>query len=838
VRRVCATAVVSATFAFLLPSLSSSPAAAQTVVPVNRDVEAVVMGGSQLPSWSRLEAQGVGDQSIQNHRDAHHGFLTVPPDARVGVPVDQVTAFRWNGSDWTEIPVQVDQRFPYFLVNDKSSFGIYSQVDEELTYEWDIESWKRTAGTCSAEYPADNDDPSRLKGYPTKDPVAGLDDDDQVAFYASDAGPQAPVDTRAPRGAVLTKGDQPGFRPRQDVKLVDPVSGAITYVYLFLTADGPSFNAGNGYVHYARDANADQWIDRNSFQSTDPEKLGTSNTNYGPNLAGSVCDEDGTVRQSTDRFPRDGMTVSTPKYRVYASGRWMIRRTRVAEPGTAGPSPTYGADLIDRWKGRAFQQSPDSNISVVGFEDEQVNWEANSALLGERFGPVRAIREVWGADSGTNTTKTEYYYRDFHVFRYHLRVHPIPPDGLYTSWDHNAGEVTRYYSEGMTKEGRPGGVAIDGKNDDIGNIDSTPVRDHTYFDASDPTFGLPLAIYNWEEVSGSQGSLVYMFQLNNVQGAENPTVIPYYRDDSCFDDGTGDDPSARVNPGEETASTGSEYQQRPCWGEPDPAQAGKYSMTGPWRQGCLACHGVHFLITNDTDNAFLQKPTTEVDGQQFIWAVPTNAPANVGEGYANTVKLALTPIVTPQDSRAPKVPTEISNTGPTSGRIGNDVTLSARLTDQEGNGLAGKEVRFAMDGQPLGTASTDANGVARLDVTLQGPARQAELTESFAGDGDYLPSSSTVLFQVELRPTALSLSITKVEGRYGATATLTDAQTAAPLAGKSIGFSRNGTLAATATTGANGQASVTIGKARKGDLIAADFAGDDTYAASHDQRRV
>src|SRR5439155_25332924 len=111
-------------------------------------------------------------------------------------------------------------------------------------------------------------------------------------------------------------------------------------------------------------------------------------------------------------------------------GRCTVRPTRVTGPGTTGQ---YGPDLVARWKGRAFQQSPDSNISVVGFEDEQVNWEANSALIGERSGPVRAIREVWGADSGTNVTKTEYYYRDYYVYRYHLRVRPFPPAGPYTS---------------------------------------------------------------------------------------------------------------------------------------------------------------------------------------------------------------------------------------------------------------------------------------------------------------------------------------------------------------------------------------------------------------------
>src|SRR6266540_3035606 len=99
-----------------------------------------------------------------------------------------------------------------------------------------------------------------------------------------------------------------------------------------------------------------------------------------------------------------------------------------------------------RWKGRAFQQSPDSGVSLVGFEDEQVNWEANSALLGERAGPVRAIREVWGADSGTNVTTTETLSADAITYRYHLRVHPIPPDGLYTSSDYNRGVAASSYN--------------------------------------------------------------------------------------------------------------------------------------------------------------------------------------------------------------------------------------------------------------------------------------------------------------------------------------------------------------------------------------------------------
>jgi hypothetical protein len=407
-------------------------------------------------------------------------------------------------------------------------------------------------------------------------------------------------------------------------------------------------------VDYERDENADQWIDRSFFAEDDPEKLGTSNTGYGPNLTGTVCklNEDGThtVQDSSDRFPRDGLTVTTDSYRWRATGRWMVRDMQVTKPGTVRE---FGPDLIDRWKGRAFQQSPDSTISVVGFEDEQVNWEGNSALLGELTGPVRAIREVWGADSGTNVTKTETFYRDVITYRYRVRVHPIPPDGLYTSWDYNAGIAHTYYNELKS-----GGVAIDGVNDDIGNVDEVN-GNPAFFDAPDPTFTKPQSFFNWEQVSGRDdfGSLVYMFEFKNAQALENPLVFPYYRDDACLDDGTGDDPSPRAFPGEsyewleDKAAEGSEtaraYLEAPCYTE---APEG---YTGPYRQGAFASHGVHYFFTNDTDNAFTPLEASEIDGQQWQWAVPTAQPTNVGDAYANTVKIPLRPIAVSQANPAP-----------------------------------------------------------------------------------------------------------------------------------------------------------------------------------------
>src|SRR3712207_7010630 len=69
---------------------------------------------------------------------------------------------------------------------------------------------------------------------------------------------------------------------------------------------------------------------------------------------------------------------------------------------------TYAPDLVDRWKARAFAQDPGSETPCCGFEDEDVNWGGSSILLGERVGPVRTIRETWGADSGTNVRSEEH----------------------------------------------------------------------------------------------------------------------------------------------------------------------------------------------------------------------------------------------------------------------------------------------------------------------------------------------------------------------------------------------------------------------------------------------
>ncbi len=673
-----------------------------------RHAEPVVLTGAQLPGWSVPAAQGVAETYPSgvggdgepitdnefyplNKRDAHNGFMIYPvpgneSQAPKGMPVDELAAYRFDplhpDADefgFLEIPVQVDERMPYFLANSESDFSFYSGTDPELTYVWDREAWNAFGDSCNAQYPA-----------PTPDPIAGIDEDDEIVFMASDAGELKqsnafPPDWNAVQLITLNDPLLGNFEPSN--------SGGHRFVYLVRKDSGSSFNTSNGYVKYQRQSNADQWIDRHFFDANDPEKLGSSNTGYGANRKGSVCDDGQTVRasESSDRFPRDGVVVSSNTYRWEATGRWMVRDIRIKQPSATNPDDGYWEsrpDLIDRWKGRAFQQSPDSAVSLVGFEDEQVNWEANSTILGERAGPVRAIREVWGADSGTNVTKTETFYREAITYRYRIRVHPIPPDGLYTSWDYNRSAMVPDVDETVAAGRyftvlRPQGVPIDGINDELGQIDDLPgchqfydapaqMRDpilaflatadslpipffgapsgnelercKAFFDGPDPTFNLALGFENWEQVSGKgdSGSMVYIFELKNAQALSNPLIVPYYRDDACLDDGTGDDPVARPWPGEissdERVTTG--YEQL-NGGTP-------YGQLGcEQRQGAYGAHGIHYFFTHDSDNAFSPAPLTEIDGQQWQFMVPTDTPKNVAEPYANTVRARLVPVVTP-----------------------------------------------------------------------------------------------------------------------------------------------------------------------------------------------
>jgi hypothetical protein len=661
-----------------VPGASSAPV--DPTKPAARDTEAVVLTGKDFAPWSTASNQTVKApltdlKDCQSFDEAckHNNYAEPEVDSQKvaplqGTPVDRLLGYSWNSRArrFEQIPFQVDEVFTRYLDNSASGFSVYSGQDKHTTYAFDREGFRYTKSDPNNPCLARPDSPA------AQDPVRGLDDNDELSFMARDAGPAAPADAALPKR----------IEDARQVRVTDPTrpDASPRFVYVMKAATGgpkPAFSARNGYVHYKRDKNAD-WF----------EKSQSSYSGYGNAARGPVCDATGhVIAQNERRRPRDYATVSTSRYRFRYDGRWLMTKLEVSKNGGG----SYGPDLVDRWKARAFQQDPSSNTPCCGYEEEDTNWGGSSTLLGERTGPVRAIRETWGADSGTNVIRRETFYRDEVKQKSYLRVHVIPPlDGIYAQWDFNAGRMTRFYTSQ-----KPGGVPIDGRNDELGgNLDdpcnpnydrqSDPngtsdldqgYRDayrqapglcggafpyHQSVDVTDPTLGEANASLQWNVTAGPWGTIVDRYQLDKVSdltpggAAQSVAAVPYYRDDSCFDDGTGTDPGPRVklrSSSEPRTYTGAGGTQKPrkCWAPSDGLPDGSQR----YFQGDIGTHGVHILFLAETDNARQTVPLTEVVSEQRLVVLPGQRDASAGEAYGRGFEKPLVATATPAPQRAP-----------------------------------------------------------------------------------------------------------------------------------------------------------------------------------------
>jgi len=98
-------------------------------------------------------------------------------------------------------------------------------------------------------------------------------------------------------------------------------------------------------------------------------------------------------------------------------------------------------------------------------------------------------------------------------------------------------------------------------------------------------------------------------------------------------------------------------------------------------------------------------------------------------------------ILTPSDEPEP---TQIT-TNNTKGKDGETVNLTARLTDKNGNPLAGKEVKFYIAGKII-TAITNSEGIATIEYTINKndfTKNKLTFTVTFEGDENYTRSNTT-----------------------------------------------------------------------------------------------
>lgn len=572
----------------------------------------------------------------------------------------------------------------------------------------------------------------------TLDPVQSLHDEDQLSFMDSDAGQAAPGNASLPVGIASAYA----------VRVRNPASGRTGYVYVMLsTTSGPHrfFTSANSpYVSYQRDPNAGLFVySQSAYTSYGNAPYGPYCTPNGQLAAGVDPLNPKTWGQ---RRPLDTAWLRTPRYEFRYDGRWVMDQLRVSgtDAGNMASGVGYGLNVLDRWKARAFQLQPGEKTPCCGFEEEQNNWGGSSELLGERWGAVRVIRATWGADSATNLVRMETFYWNQLQMTTFLRVHPIPPaDGLFAMWDYAAGRMTTYYNPT-----RSSGVPVDGLNDQlIGNetlhagalrgqanvgpsgVSQSVSPDGVSIGGSDGLFGLinggkPTAagypghqhcslsvngivatpclqvnailpdptlqsspLLGWEEMTGPYATTVSRYSVNKITGGAGYTALtqPYYRDDSCFDDGTGSDPGPEVAPrsasqpgywgyyqGVAIAGTVSpgpykfppgttDITPRRCWnhypnGTPynipgsttynpamaphpaDPPPNRNFSPEGDVRyfQGSIGTDGVHIELIVDSDNANQTLPLDEMDVTQTLHVLPGGM-GSVGKAYAGAL---------------------------------------------------------------------------------------------------------------------------------------------------------------------------------------------------------
>ncbi|MCL6474247.1 MAG: S8 family serine peptidase [Firmicutes bacterium] len=222
----------------------------------------------------------------------------------------------------------------------------------------------------------------------------------------------------------------------------------------------------------------------------------------------------------------------------------------------------------------------------------------------------------------------------------------------------------------------------------------------------------------------------------------------------------------------------------------------------------------------------------------FQTLTATNVPFNQQNATLNKIQFAARDVAgtwgySPQYTVATKYTTylDLQNA---SGTIGQTATLQATLRRVSDNAvLSSKTVSFSVEGSSVGSATTDASGVAKRTWTVTaGILGDVPMSASFAGDSTYHPSSDTATFR---RYADTVVSVSNVSGRRGETVTLTAKLTrkhdGALIINRMLRFKVDGIVVGNALTNIGGVASVAYTIPNDASIgahqILVEFAGDD-----------
>ncbi len=173
-----------------------------------------------------------------------------------------------------------------------------------------------------------------------------------------------------------------------------------------------------------------------------------------------------------------------------------------------------------------------------------------------------------------------------------------------------------------------------------------------------------------------------------------------------------------------------------------------------------------------------------------------------------------------------------------SGCKGDVVNLTSTLKDKNNLGVSGKSIKFYVDGNLAGTATTNSSGIASLAYTITQNAGIYTLMAQFLEDASYAAGSGTnnLVVLTNLIPTNITLNPVSgfKDDKFNLTATLKDSK-GNPLSAKTVSYYVNGSFVGSAATNDYGIATFlyTITQNAGNYPILAQFAQDLNYASAN-----
>jgi len=322
----------------------------------------------------------------------------------VGAQPGQIVGFKWSSNDWTQIPVQVDERHTISVRQlYPEAAGGNPYIASPASFDLEVYADAKTRSGADAD--------------------AGFDNDDEFVFMGGDAGEVAPSWAASPKGVDGKSGVK--------VAVDDQVSSGSGAIYLFKATGGMDQSAGQDYVRY-------------DFKLT------------GLAPGQTLLNDYGYVNSSN---PEDS-TVKTDSYELHSFDRWMEDELKVK----AGDST--GVDILDREVAQATKTVCVRSEYTFSGRWTEDTWAGNDGATDDegtyivvKDGPVRALRSYMGANSGPFVQREHIYYSNQEKNTVFLRVHPMAD--LYAWTDYAPSAIGMTYRDMKNTDGVP----VDGNPD-------------------------------------------------------------------------------------------------------------------------------------------------------------------------------------------------------------------------------------------------------------------------------------------------------------------------------------------------------------------------------------